>query len=151
MLAAQDADAMTRTRQYMLLSAVIITLVLPAAGAFWLYYYTKNPYWRPLGITREKLAAVSREAKYVAISVVVDWGRDRMGGLSQDQLRAQISATLNMRTDDYFFRFREVPGNDIGVSFSVGPNLYGPYPPDRMIEGISPALEALEMTRNALE
>lgn len=140
---------MTGYRNYLFLFAIYGILALPAAGVLVLYYFTKNPNLQPLGITREKLADVEGQTDYISIFVHVDWGQDRTSGMTKSDLRETIANVFSHRTGSYVFKFKDVPGDAIGVTFVVGPNRYGPYPPFRMIEGIPPALIALDMTLKA--
>lgn len=140
---------MDGNRRYILVIAILLLTGLPATGAYFLYVFTKNPSLRPLGISQEKLAAVEGPAKSVSIQVHVDWGSDRTGAVTQADLRKLISGTLSTRTEDFIFEFNDVPGDQIGVTFVVGANRYGPFPPGRLIEGIVPALAALDMTKRA--
>ncbi len=138
---------MESARQYIRLFFVIAVLSLPTSAALLYHHVTKDPFFRPLGITKEQLASVAGQTEFVSIAVHVDWGGERAGGTTRAELRKLISDTLYTRTDDYFFKFRDVPGKRIGVTFVVGPNRYGPYPPARLIDGIGPALAALKMTK----
>jgi hypothetical protein len=141
---------MARNRRYALLFAIIACAALPATSAYVLYEVTDNPTLRPLGITQESLAAVEGGvSEGVSIVVSVDWGADRVGGMTQNELREIISGTLSRRTDSFMVRFQDVPGADVGVTFSVGVNRYGPFPKERMIDGIMPSLIALDATKKA--
>jgi len=140
---------MNSSRNYIFLFVFCIFLALPAAGVNVLYYLTKDPSLRPLGITREKMAEVDGQTEFISIFVHVDWGRERTGGTTKADLRQMVSDAFFHRTDDYIFKFKDVPGDEIGVTFVIGPNRYGPYPPSRIIEGIVPALVALDMTKKA--
>ncbi|WP_424970111.1 hypothetical protein [Dinoroseobacter sp. S76] len=138
-------------RRYNPLLTIIVCTALPATSAYLLYKYTDNPTLRPLGITKEQLVRVPGEASSIAIRVNVDWGRDQPPGASQSDLRQIIANTLFNFTDDFVIKFREVPGADVGVNFAVGANSYGPFAPDRMIDGIVPSLMAWDATKTAHE
>ena len=141
---------MVGNRRYALLFAIIACAALPATSAYVLYEVTDNPTLRPLGITKERLAAVNGgAADGVSILVRVDWGRERTDGITRRELRETISSTLSRRTDSYMFQFEDVPGAEIGITFSVGVNSYGPFPKERMIDGIMPSLIALDATKRA--
>ena len=136
-------------RYIIIITAICIFLALPATGMLVLYYFTNDPSLRPLAITREKLADIDGQSEYTLIFVHVDWGQERKGGVTKAGLRAMIADTLLLRTDDYIFKFKDVPGDEIGVTFVVGPNRYGPYSPAQAINGIVLALVALDMTKKA--
>jgi hypothetical protein len=57
-----------------------------------------------------------------------------------------IANTLKHQTEFYRFEFHDMPGGRIDVTFVVGPNSYGPFPPSRMVAGVNSALVALRMT-----
>jgi len=141
---------MTSNRRYAYLFAVIACAALPATSAYVLYEVTDNPTLRPLGITQERLATVSAgRADGVSILVEVAWGADRTEGMSQRELRQTIADTLAPRTDSFVVRFDEVPGREVGITFRVGVNSYGPFPKERLIDGIVPSLIALDATKRS--
>ena len=142
---------MLARRRYTLLFVIVFLTALPGGGAYLFYHFTKNPLLQPLGLTRERLAEIDGEAQYISIIVHLEWGRDYDGEMSHTELREIIRTAFYNRTDEVVFKFREVPGDEIGVTFVVGPNRYGPYAPHEMIEGIVPATVALEMLKDARE
>ena len=136
-------------RKYVPLIAILTVVTFPALLMTIAFYITDNPSLRPLSVTVEKLAILEGSTDDVAIYVHVDWGQDRTGTATKADLHKLVSDVLGRRTDNYVFRFNDVPGDRIGVTFVVGPNRYGPYPPARMLDGIAPALVALDMTLDA--
>ena len=66
--------------------------------------------------------------------------------MTQASLRDAIAATLKPQTELYHFEFDSQQGEQIGVTFIVGPNRYGPFAPAQMTAGIKSALIALRMT-----
>jgi len=128
-------------------AAIVAIVGLPAAGVNIAHRITGNPFLNPLGITQESIANFGGPTEFVAIGVYVDWGIDRSERMTQIQLRDYISNAMSSHTSDFFIRFQEVPGTDIGITLVVGPNRYGPYTPSRLMEGIVPASVALELTR----
>lgn len=127
----------------------ILLLATPAVSLRILSIYINAPYLQPLALTQEGLAAAGEGEDgggFTRIDVHVGWGRDWNGGMTQDQLRNVIAVTLNPQTEFYHFEFDDQPGEKIDVTFVVGPNRYGPYPPGRMITGIRSALAALRLT-----
>ena len=138
---------MAAKRRILILLAVILIPALPAAGSLLFYHFTKNPLLRPLGITREKLAEMDGQTDFLSIMVHIDWGEEQTDGPSKSQVREFISDVFSTRTDEVAFKFTDVPGDDMAITFVVGPNRYGPYPPDQMIEGVIPSTIALEMTK----
>jgi len=131
------------------LIAILVVVTLPAAGMSIMYYFTQNPNLRPLSITQEKLAAIENPDRSALMTVHVDWGQELSGTATKADLRDLVAGVLGRRTDNYTFKFNDVPGDRIGVTIVVGPNRYGPYPPNQIMNGIVPALVALDMTLKA--
>ncbi len=140
---------MNARRRYTMLFVIVFLAALPGGGAYLFYHFTKNPLLQPLGLTRERLAEIEGEGQYISIIVHLEWGRDYAGEMSHTELREIIRTAFFNRTDEVVFKYKEVPGDEIGVTFVVGPNRYGPYPPNRMIDGIIPSTVALEMLKEA--
>ncbi len=134
-----------------IIRAVLIILVLatPAVSISIFSSYYDVPYLKPLGLTKENLAAaeMGRNGRdFARIDVQVGWGRDWAGTMTQARLRQVLAATLEQQTDFYHFEFEDKPGRQIDVTFIVGPNSYGPFAPGGMVAGIKSALIALRMT-----
>ncbi len=129
---------MSEFRQYLIFAGAIFLLALPAFGALALYKFTNNPYFRPLGISKDAVAAVDGQTSAVSIEIQVRWGINSRSSLSKVELRELISDTFSTRTDAFHFDISEVEGDNVRVTFIVGPNRYGPYPPGRMVDGIIP-------------
>lgn len=138
-------------RRYGLLFVIVLCAALPAIGAVLLYAITDDPTLRPLGITRERLAFEEGETNSISILVNVGLGQDRPPGPTEPELRRLIGGVLATHTNDFVIRFNEEPGEEVGVTFVVGPNRYGPYATNQMLEGVVPALIALDMTKRARE
>ena len=131
--------------------ALALLVALPAGGALLLYYFTGDPLLRPLGITQEKLADVEATPGKASIMVKVHWGIDQVNGPSKSDIRWRVSQAFRTNTDEYYFRFADTPGDQIGISFVIGANRYGPYPADRFINGMIVALEAQRMINKPSE
>ncbi len=140
---------MSALQRYVMVAIFILVVALPGGGAFLYYHFTKDPLFQPLGITRERLAEVDGQTEFVSIGVHVDWGRDRTEGMTRMELRELVAYAFAPMIDEIYFKFLDADGDQIGVTFVVGPNRYGPYPPHRMVEGIVPASVALQMTQRA--
>lgn len=131
---------------------IIFLLAAPALSIKLVSLYSDDPYLQPLHITKEGLAAIAERNEQdglASIRVDVSWGRDFDGPMTQEQLKRRLNATLDAQTDRFFFNFNTVAGDQIGVSFIVGANRYGPYPPNGMVNGIELALIALRMNTRA--
>ena len=140
---------MRREKHLFRVLLVIFILASPALAARILSEFFDVQYLQPLAITKESVEAYEEATEgdgFVIVDVSVAWGRDWTGTLTQAQLRETISKTLAHQTELYRFSFEDVEGEDIGVTFTVGPNSYGPFPPGQTARGIKSALLALKMT-----
>ena len=137
------------TRNFFFLIAIPLFMAIPAIAMLLLYYFTENPQLRPLGITKQEIAVFEGQGKALAIKIDVDWGQDRTSGITKVELQNRIANTMSFRTDDFDFRFNDVPGEDVAITFSVSHNRYGPYAPNDIIEGIRTSLIALQAVQRA--
>ncbi len=126
---------------------MVLLVALPALGAMALYRYTKNPYLQPLGITQAKVEVVNQQTETVSIEVLIRHGVDRRASPSKSDVRKLISDALTTRTSAFFFKFEEMIGSEIDVTYIVGANRYGPLTLGEFAEGMKSALAALEYTR----
>ena len=140
---------MSAVQRYIMVAVFILVVALPGGGAFLYYHFTKDPLFQPLGITRERLAELEGQTEFVSIGVHVGWGRDRTEGMTKTKLRELVAYAFAPMIDEIYFKFEDVQGEEIGVTFVVGPNRYGPYPPNGIVEGVVPASVALRMTQRA--
>ena len=109
-------------RQYAVYGLAIVILALPAIGSLALYELTQNPYLRPLGISKDDVAAVDGQTEAISIEVGIQYGVDRNRFPSKAELRQIITDTFSTRTDAFHFVYTDVAGEVIAVTFSVGPN-----------------------------
>ncbi|WP_306006774.1 hypothetical protein [Aquicoccus porphyridii] len=131
---------------------ILVLLAAPAIGVHIASHFSDDPHLQPLAISSERGASASGgrvESGLAMVEVDVDWGQDWAGRMSRVELRDAIARSLSSQTDLYRVRFREAPGARIGVSFRVGPNVFGPYPPGGMRDGIHSALVALDTTNRS--
>lgn len=127
----------------------VLVLAAPALALRFFSEYFDAPHLQPLGLTRENVAAVEGGydgAEFARVDVSVRWGQEWGGALTPSRLRELLAGALETQTNYYFITVEEVPGREIGVTFHVGPNSYGPFPPGQMTTGITSALMALKMT-----
>ncbi len=128
---------------------VVVLLAAPALTIRAISEYNDDQNLLPLAQTREARVGTyeGRESKgFARIDVRVDWPRGWTGAITQKSLKDVISNTLKHQTEYYRIEFVERVGEQIEVTFDVGPNRYGPFPPGRMLDGIETALVALRMT-----
>lgn len=122
---------------------------LPVAIVWTYSGYYQDPYLLPLESTKASSTAVRErkvEENLATIEVNVDWGSDWTGSMTQAKLRELVASALGHQTEFYRFNFEDQPGEQVDITFVVGPNSYGPFPPGQMISGIKSALIALRMT-----
>lgn len=125
--------------------AIILFLAAPAGIIYILSHFYDNPYLQPLDLNWKEVAATGEELGFARIDVHINWGQDWSGTTTRAELHDMIAATLEAKTEFYRFEFHDQPGENIDVTFVVGSNSYGPFPPRQMIEGIKPAILALKM------
>ncbi|WP_372612066.1 hypothetical protein [Aquicoccus sp.] len=128
---------------------ILFLLAAPAVGLRVASHFADDPDLRPLAITSGRPVAYSQgraEAGPAMIEVSVNWGEDWAGAMKRAALRDMIARSLASRTDLYLIRFQDVPGARVKLYFRVGPNVFGPYPPEGMRDGLHSALVALSAT-----
>lgn len=137
---------MSRTRQILRPLLIVFALAAPALIQNAASHFTDNPYLRPLGITAEDIARSGEKlGDGPWIDVKVAWGRDFAGPLTRDALRETITRAIAYRTNRYYVAFDERPGARVDVTFEVGRNHFGPFPPGGMAQGIELAFSAFDM------
>ena len=129
----------------LLLPAIIAAVALPGTAAYLYYRATKNPTLRPLGVTKEELAATMGEEHVLDIVVQINWGRDRASRTPRPDLELAISRTLSAFAVDHRFRHKEVSGDVVQITYVVAHNRFGPYSPARAAEGIRAAVAAIQI------
>ncbi len=132
-------------RMNLLLPAIIFAVALPATAAYLYYRATKDPTLRPLGVTKEELAATLGDEHVLDIVVEIDWGQNRMLATPKSEVEQAISQTLSAFALDHRFRHRDVPGEAVQITYVVAHNRFGPYTPVRAAEGIRAAVAAMQI------
>lgn len=143
---------MDSTRNLIRAITPVLVLAAPALALRLFSEYFDAPHLQPLGLTRENVAAVEGGydgLEFARVGVSVRWGRDWEGALTPARLRALIEAALETQTNYFNISLEEFAGREIGVTFAVGPNSYGPFPPDQITPGITSALMALKLTNGS--
>ncbi len=133
---------------------IISLLAVPPVALKLLSNFFDNPYLQPLNLTREGLAKVGEVEEEGfggdRINIIIDWGRARDGGLTRAQVQGAVASALQSQSGYYDFEFRDVPGNGVGITFTVGANRYGPFSPGNVADGMKLALEAQQMSDKPL-
>ena len=136
-------------RNLIRLSVVALIPALPVATVNIYSNVYEDPYLLPLEPTKVNRTADRKgrmEEGLATIEINVDWGSEWTGSMTQARLRELIASALGHQTEFYHFNFEDQPGEQVDITFVVGPNRYGPFPPGQMISGIKSALIALRMT-----
>lgn len=132
-------------RLNLILPALIIAVALPATSAYTYFLTTRDPTLRPLGITREELAATFGEGHVLDITVEVDWGQDAVFAESREALQRMLSRSLTAANAEHHFLLRDVPGDRVLITYVVGYNRFGPYHLTEAAAGINAAVAALKI------
>ena len=132
----------------LLLPAIIVAVALPGSLAYLYFKTTGDPTLRPLGITREELAATFSDEHVLDITVQVDWGVDTKFTTPRAEVQRVLSRALQAVNVDHHFRFKDVPGDAVLITYVVGYNRFGPYRPGQAADGIRAAVAALSMERS---
>ena len=123
------------------LLALIVTPTLASLGWF---AVTKNPNFRPLGVTQENLRAFDKGgAGGVRIVAQVDW-TDNRPGLTRAELEQSLRRAFAAKGVDVFVFFSEGVGK-VRVTYHVGHSSIGPYPVQRAAHGVNAAVDAYHM------
>ena len=138
-------DGVRSMRINLLLPAIIIAVALPGTAAYLYYRATKDPTLRPLGVTKEELAATMGDEHVLDIVVQIDWGRDRRSHSPKSDLEGAISRTLSAFAVDHRFRHKDVSGDKVQITYVVAHNRFGPYTPARAAEGVRAAFAAMQI------
>jgi len=132
-------------RLNLLLPAIIVAVALPGSVAYMYYRSTGDPTLRPLGITREELAATISDEHVLDITVQIDWGRETDFVTPKEEVERVLSRALRAVDVDHHFRFSDVAGTEVTITYVVGYNQFGPYRPSQAADGIRAAISALRM------
>lgn len=128
---------------------IVFLLAAPAGVIHAVSYFTNIPNLLPFDLKWEDIAINYDEPDYVGIDVRVDWGREWAGKTTEAEIREMIAGVLAVRTEFYRIEFHDLPGEQVDVTFVVGLNSYGPFPPNQMQAGIKSAVIALKMVKGS--
>lgn len=126
------------------LMLIIAVLVMPSAMSLTWYHFTKNPNFRPLGVTREALRAYTGSHGEGTILVAQVIWTDPDSDRGQDGLARALVNAFAAKGVDLEVEF--LPGTGTTrVSYVIGTSVIGPYPASRAAQGISAAVDAYRM------
>lgn len=124
----------------MLIAACI---VLPAMAALAAYFITKNPHFRPLGVTIQKLAdagLIDETGEIIAVITIGDQAPKRIS--NQDYADA-LRLPFERYNSEVRVKFRSTPQSSaVTVTYMVGRNKIGPYSFSDAASGIKTAVHA---------
>ncbi|MBU2866657.1 hypothetical protein [Pacificibacter marinus] len=138
-------------RETIIVSLVATFIVLPAALSLLAYFITKNPNFRPLGITLDSLTEAGLiESSGEIIAVVSIGDRAPKHSSKSDYIKA-LEATFEILGSGVDVKFRTVPNtSDITVTYLVGLSRIGPYPITQAAHGVKAAVRAERMINSHL-
>lgn len=123
---------------------IIAVIVLPTAAALGWYQITRDPEFRPLGITREALRAYGVPGSGTDVTAYVDWPASQASQTARQQLARDIAISFAAKGVDVQVVFRRAEGTP-RITYVVGKSVLGPYPASRAAQGIEAAVEAYRM------
>ena len=142
---------MDRIRSLVRPLMIVLLLAAPAVVQRIASEFIDVPYLQPLALTVDDFASTGEvlgEGPWIRVDI--DWGSDYEGHLTRAHLRQAIAASLSHQTKRFVLVYHDGPGLAIGISFTVGPNRYGPFSPGAMVSGIDLALAAFGMANDLL-
>lgn len=123
---------------------IIAVVVAPTVLALGWYQISRDPNFRPLGVTQQALRAYGGSGVGVEIVAVVDWSPASSGGYTRAQLMQALNQSFAAKGVEVSFELRS--GHPVTqVTYIVGKTVLGPYPTARAAEGIAAAVEAYHM------
>lgn len=131
-----------RSLAYVML--IVAVVVMPTAVALGWYQVTRDPNFRPLGITREALRAYGVPGAGVEVVAYVDWPAAHSGHAARGRLADDLVTSFAAKGVDVNLVFRDGPGS-ARVTYVIGDSVLGPYPTSRAAEGVAAAVEAYRM------
>lgn len=131
-------------RNLIYVSLIFMIVVLPAAMAFGWYQFTRDPNFRPLGLTREALRDYGVPGVGVDLIAYVDWPAAQAENPARKKLATNLMASFASKGVEARLVFRDSNGA-AQITYVIGNSTIGPYPVNRAAEGIEAAVEAYRM------
>lgn len=123
---------------------LIAIVVAPSAFSLVMYHVTKNPLFRPLGVTERALRDFGIHMDGLEIVALVDWAPAPGATLTREQLTKALRDSFVAKGVDVHVRFE--PGRSYTqVSYLVGSSKIGPFPLSEAARGVTAAVEAYRM------
>ncbi|WP_123793675.1 hypothetical protein [Pacificibacter maritimus] len=123
-------------------------IILPAVIALSAYFITKNPHFRPLGITYEKLAEAGLIATSGEIVALISIGSQVKSNTQKNDIRNALNVAFDRYNAKVRVKFRDTPSdNTVSVTYIVGRSQIGPYPFSQAAKGIKASVRAERMVK----
>lgn len=136
---------MKRTRQNLVyVSLIVLIVVLPTVIALGWYQITRDPNFRPLGITREALRNFGDPSMGVDLIAYIEWPAAETESPARRKLAADLAASFAAKGVEPRLVFRTSNGAP-QVTYMIGKSVIGPYPVSRAAAGIEAAIDAYRM------
>ncbi|MFT6450522.1 MAG: hypothetical protein ACJA06_000002 [Halocynthiibacter sp.] len=133
-------------RDNLLVTVIGVTIIAPATFILGLYWLTKDPTLRPLGITEAKLASAGMTEHNGAILTTISIAEGIQLDTSREELERTINNAFDMYDTESRFNYVRAPsGKGVSVTYTIGKNQFGPFPIKHASEGIRPAALAHSM------
>jgi len=126
----------------MLLFILLPAIALPEAAALMLDKYTDDPTFRPFGISKFSLSQSSEAHAMNEVLVRIDWGSGVPATIQRDDVGKRLGKALEVYDIEFRLKFSDNTGGEIGVTYIVGHNKFGPYLFQNASQGIPAALAA---------
>ena len=135
-------------RETIFVGLVATFIVLPAALSLSAYFITKNPNFRPLGITLDSLTEAGLIESSGEIIAVVSIGDRAPKHSPKSEYIKALKSTFEILGSDVDVKFRSAPNtSDITVTYLVGLSRIGPYPITQAASGVKAAIHAERMVK----
>jgi len=132
----------------MTLIVIIALVVMPSAISLSYYHVTKDPTFRPLGITKESLREYFGATEGTEITAVVDWNAARAGQVTRADMQTALVNSFQAKGVEVWVVFRNTSQGTM-ITYRIGATKIGPYPQNRAAEGISAAVAAYHMNASS--
>ncbi|MCK8463402.1 hypothetical protein MUY35_06015 [Aliiroseovarius sp. S1339] len=130
-------------RGVILLVVIICVVALPGAAALGWYSYTKDPTFRPLGVTKADRDKQD-EGRRADIIAHVRWD-GITEAQSSDTFRQSLIQAFDIKNVDLHAIVTDAPNQGTSVTYEVGASRIGPFKKARAVKGVNAAIAAFYM------
>jgi len=130
-----------------LIPILILVVALPTGAALLHFQMTNDPTLRPLGLTERGLAESEIQGRAQGVTVLIIRGAENTYPIPNTEIETAIIKSLRARGVEYSVDTETVPGTDIQVFYTIGPNQFGPYSPTNAALGVKAAVAAYNLTK----